>query len=93
MGRSSSRAIWISAFQRGLTLDFSRPGKPTFAEFFNGRVRAECLNTAWFLSLDDAVEKARLGGYYNEERPHSLIDNKRPIELMNSAGSYGSPGA
>ncbi|MCH9809559.1 MAG: integrase core domain-containing protein [Alphaproteobacteria bacterium] len=29
-------------------LDFSRPGKPTdnaFFEAFNGRLRAECLNT------------------------------------------------
>jgi transposase InsO family protein len=41
-------------------LDFSRPGKPTdnaFIEAFNGRLRAECLNTHWFLSLADAREK------------------------------------
>lgn len=47
--------LW--AFQHGVTLDFSRPGKPTdnaFTESFNGKARAECLNTAWFLSLDDA---------------------------------------
>ena len=40
------------------TLD--RAGKPTdnaFAESFNGKVRAECLNTAWFMSLDDARSK------------------------------------
>ncbi|MFK4495938.1 transposase InsO family protein [Bradyrhizobium japonicum] len=32
---------------RRVTLDFSRPGKPTdnaFNEAFNGRFRAECLN-------------------------------------------------
>ena len=37
----------------GVTLDFSRPGKPTdnaFIEAFNGRFRAECLNAHWFLS-------------------------------------------
>lgn len=36
------------------------PGKPTdnaLAESFNGKVRAKCLNTAWFLSLDDARRK------------------------------------
>ena len=42
-----------------VTLDFSRPGKPTdnpFIESFNGSFRDECLNTNWFLSLDDAKE-------------------------------------
>jgi transposase InsO family protein len=37
--------LW--AYQRGVTLDFSRPGKPTdnaFIESFNGKFRAECLN-------------------------------------------------
>ena len=52
-----SRDLDLWAYQRGVTLDFSRPGKPTdnaFAESSNGKVRAECLNTAWFMSLDDA---------------------------------------
>lgn len=55
-----SRDMKLWAFQHGVTLDFNRPGKPTanaFAESFNGKVRAECLNTAWFLSLDDARRK------------------------------------
>jgi putative transposase len=50
--------LWASA--HGIVLDFSRPGKPTdnaFAESFNGRVRAECLNAFWFLSLEDARVK------------------------------------
>jgi transposase InsO family protein len=37
--------LW--AYQRGVTLDFSRPGKPTdnaFIESFNGKLRAECLH-------------------------------------------------
>ncbi len=41
-------------------MDYSRPGKPTdnpFVESFNGTFRDECLNTHWFLSLEDAVEK------------------------------------
>jgi putative transposase len=41
----------------GVRLDFSRPGKPTdnaFIESFNGRLRDECLNQHWFLSLDEA---------------------------------------
>ena len=50
------------AYSNGVTLDFSRPGKPTdnaFIESFNGSVRAECLNGNWFLSLDDAKQKDR----------------------------------
>jgi len=44
----------------GMTLDFSRPGKPTdnaYIEALNGRYRAECLNTHWFLTLADARER------------------------------------
>ena len=52
--------LW--AYQRGVTLDFSRPGKPTdnaFIEAFNGRFRAECLSAHWFMSLADAE---KIGG-------------------------------
>ncbi len=44
-----SRDLDLWAYQRGVTLDFSRPGKPTdnaFIEAFNGRFRAECLSEA-----------------------------------------------
>src|SRR5260370_30776312 len=42
-----SRDLDLWAYRRGVTLDFSRPGKPTdnaFIESFNGKFRAECLN-------------------------------------------------
>ena len=42
-----SRDLDLWAYAKGVTLDFSRPGKPidtAFAEAFNGRARAECLN-------------------------------------------------
>jgi putative transposase len=55
-----SRDLDLWAYQRGVTLDFSRPGKPTdnaFIEAFNGRLRAECLNVHWFLGLADAAQK------------------------------------
>jgi putative transposase len=42
-----SRDMDLWAYAKGVTLDFSRPGKPTdnaFIEAFNGRFRAECLN-------------------------------------------------
>lgn len=85
-----SRDMDLWAYQRGVTLDFSRPGKPTdnaFIEAFNSKVRSECLNTHWFMSLQDACEKVEAWRrYYNEERPHSAIGNIPPIMLANSDG-------
>ncbi len=55
-----SRDLDLWAYQNDVTLDFSRPGKPTdnaFIESFNGKFRAECLNTHWFMGLDDARSK------------------------------------
>ena len=55
-----SKDLDLWAWTHSVILDFSRPGKPTdnaFAESFNGRVRAECLNAFWFLSLEDAQVK------------------------------------
>ena len=43
-----SRDMDLWAYQRGVTLDFSRPGKPTdnaFIEAFNGRFCTECLRS------------------------------------------------
>ena len=50
-----SKEFDLWAYLNGVTLDFSRPGKPTdnaFIESFNGSLRAECLNASWFMSLD-----------------------------------------
>ena len=83
-----SRDLDLWAYQRGVTLDFSRPGKPTdnaFIEAFNGRFRAECLNTHWFLTLADARAKLEdWRRYYNEERPHGAIGQRPPITLHQS---------
>jgi putative transposase len=72
-----SRDLDLWANQRGVTLDFSRPGKPTenaFIEAFNGRFRAECLNAHWFLSLADAREKLEdWRKYYNRASQHPFV--------------------
>ena len=90
-----SRDLDLWAYQRGVTLDFSRPGKPTdnaFIEAFNGRFRAECLNAHWFMSLADAQKKLEdWRKYYNEERPHGAIGNKTPISLLNHVGATSPP--
>ena len=70
------------AYENGVTLDFSRPGKPTdnpFIESFNGSLRDECLNTNWFMSLQDAQEKIETWRQdYNHFRPHSSLDDVPP---------------
>ena len=90
-----SRDLDLWAYQRGVTLDFSRPGKPTddaFIESFNGKFRAECLNEHWFMTLDDARRKCEAWRRdYNEERPHSAIGNKVPIELVDRSAACGLP--
>ena len=90
-----SRELDLWAFMRGVTLDFSRPGKPTdnaFIESLNGKFRAECLNANWFLSLDEARSKCEAWRRdYNEVRPHSAIGNEVPIRLHLPAGKPGQP--
>lgn len=76
------------AYSNGVTLDFSRPGKPTdnaFIESFNGSVRMECLNENWFLSLEDAKQKVESWRQdYNQHRPHSALGNLAPREFASS---------
>jgi putative transposase len=59
-GEFISRDLGLLAYANAVTLDFSRPGKPTdngFIEAFNSKLRAECLNAHWFLSLADARDR------------------------------------
>lgn len=56
VGEFISKALVQWVYENGVTLDFSRPGKPTdnpFIKSLNGRFRDEYLNLHWFLSLDD----------------------------------------
>ena len=79
-----SRDLDLWAYANDVTLDFSRPGKPTdngFIEAFNSKLRAECLNAHWFMSLADAREKLKdWRKHYNEDRPHSAIGYNVPID-------------
>ncbi len=79
------RDLDLWAYAKGVALDFSRPGKPTdnaFAEAFNSRVRAECMNAHWFMSLADAREKLEAWPrYYNQECPPEAIGSKALISL------------
>ena len=77
------------AYLNGVEIDFSRPGKPTdnaFIEAFNARLRIECLNASWFLSLTDArerIEQWRID--YNEDRPHTALGGLTPKAFAQQA--------
>ena len=58
----TSQAMDLWAYQNGVKIDFSRPGKPTdnaFVETFNGTFRDECLDTHWFQTLTEARQAHR----------------------------------
>jgi putative transposase len=79
-----SKELDLWAYANKVTLDFSRPGKPTdnaFVESFNSRFRQACLNQHWFLSLEDA--RGTISEWkreYNSQRPHSALGYKTPKE-------------
>lgn len=66
-------------------LRFIDPGKPiqkAYIESFNARLRDECLNQYWFVSLEEArtvIEELR--EEYNCNHPHSSLYNQVPDEF------------
>jgi putative transposase len=81
----TSRAVLQWATERGIAWHYITPGKPSengFTESLNGRIRDECLNEHWFLSLEEAravVEEWRHD--YNNVRPHSSLAYETPAEF------------
>lgn len=71
--------------ERRISWEYIEPGKPYqngSIESFNGKLRDECLNEHWFMSLEEAkeiIEKWRK--HYNGQRPHSSLGGLTPNEL------------
>jgi len=90
----TSRALDQWAYDNGVQLDFTRPGKPTdngLCESFNGRLRDECLNVNEFHSIDHASQKIEAWRIdYNEQRPHGALGHLTPSEFAN-AGRKAAP--
>jgi len=90
-----SKSLDLWAYWNQIKLDFSRPGKPTdnaYIESFNGKLREECLNQHWFLSIKDAqakLEAWRLD--YNQRRPHSSLGNLSPVEYASAQARQKGP--
>ncbi len=80
----SGRLVDLWAYANKVTMQFSRPGKPTdnaFIEAFNGSLRDECLNVHWFADLTDAKQKLQAWRReYNESRPHRALNELSPLE-------------
>ena len=93
----AGRAVDVWAYQQGVKLHFIEPGKPiqnAFIESFNGKMRDECLNEHWFMTLREARET--IEGWrrdYNEVRPHSALGNRTPQEFTDSGAALRSPTA
>ena len=66
-----------------------RPSTPTdnaYIEAFNARLRAECLNASWFLSLHDARDRIESWRHDdNTARPHSALGNLTPRAFARQA--------
>ena len=81
----SSQIMDLWAYQNGVRIDFSRPGKPTdnaYIETFNGTLRAECLDAHWFGTLAEAKERIEAWQKeYNESRPHRALGERTPNEF------------
>ena len=85
--------LW--AYQNGVKIDFSRPGKPSdngHIESFNGTFREECLNAHWFTTLEDArqvIEAWRRE--YNESRPQRALGERTPYEFAHRIAARRDP--
>ncbi|CCF83925.1 conserved hypothetical protein [Nitrolancea hollandica Lb] len=65
-----SKALDAWAYRNGITLEFSRLGKPTdhaYVESFNGHFRQECLDQHWFATRTEAREVIEAGRVEDHE--------------------------
>ncbi|WP_073132894.1 integrase core domain-containing protein [Chryseolinea serpens] len=72
------------AYDHGVILDYSRPGKPTdnpYIESFNGKFLDEYLNIHWFMSPEDAGKNEHFRTGYNSHGPHRSLDDLTPDEF------------
>ena len=85
----TSRHFLAWCEDRRIGLRHIQPGRPMqngWVESFNGRLRDECLNANWFVTMADARQK--IGAWreeYNGERPHSSLGYATPREFAAAA--------
>jgi len=80
----TGKSMLTWAHRHGIALRLIEPGKPNqnaYVESFNGRLRDECLNEHWFMSVAHAravIETWRRE--YNEERPKESLGGLTPAQ-------------
>jgi putative transposase len=91
----AGRSLDKWAYDNGVRLDFIKPGKPiqnAFIESFNGRLRHECLNQHYFVTLEEAkkiIEDWRVE--YNTFRPHGSLNGLTPEEFTKAWKKQKTP--
>jgi putative transposase len=85
----TSRHFLAWCEDRRIGLVHIQPGRPMqngWVESFNGRLRDECLNANWFVTMADARQKIEAWREeYNGERPHSSLGYRTPREFAAAA--------
>jgi putative transposase len=80
------------AFKNNVIIYYSRPGRPKnnpFIVSFKGSLRDECLNTNWFLSLQDAKYKIESWrGDYDEYRSYSSLQGITLNQVNSEKAKY-----
>jgi hypothetical protein len=76
---STGKALDEWAYRKGVTLNFTRPGKPidkAYVESFNGKFRDECLNTNWFMNVKHARDIIE---YWRQDPKRVCCNNDRTL--------------
>jgi putative transposase len=83
------------AHERKAKLHFIERGKQVqnaFIESFNDKMRDECLNEHWFLSLGEARETIEAWRRdYHEVQPDASLGNRPPQEFTGAGAGQVSP--
>jgi len=78
-----SRALEAWVMENGVQLCLIRPGRPVengFIESFNGRLRDECLNVEWFVSMKMHDRSWRSSGSMNLQQRRTTFSGSQFIE-------------
>lgn len=83
---------WLS--DHGIKIMYIEPGSPwenPYVESFNGKLRDECLNREWFLSLPEVcVTLSDHRKWHNTKRPHPALGYRTPAEVYDQSIQAGS---
>ena len=91
----TSPAMDAWAYWQHIPLDYSRrgtPGDDAVNEAFNGSLRRECLSQHHVLSLEDAQQILDTWrNEYNNERPHSSLQDLPPAHFRAAGQNHAGP--